>query len=648
MTDAPVNDTLPRLLRSNAAKYGANKVALREKEFGIWQPYTWQDYFEHVRDFTLGLVVLGLAKGDTISIIGDNRPEWLFAELSAQSAGAIGIGIYQDAILKEVSYIINLAESKFIVAEDQEQVDKVLDMGDELTTVKHIVYTDPRGMRKYDDARLISFAEVEALGKAHEQAHPGAYDALVNATQAEDPAHICITSGTTGHPKLAVLSHRNMISMATNLGKVDPKLETDEFVSFLPLPWVGEQMMSVASGMLFGFTVNFPEGPETTTENIREIGPHLLFSPPRVWENLAATVQVKILDASPFKRFLYNRCLPIGYEWADLKFQKKIPTLLQKLRYGLAYLLVFRALKDRIGFSRIRSASTGGAALGPDTFRFFHALGVNLKQIYGQTEIFGISCIHRDGDINFDSVGMPIPETEIRIDNPDPQGVGEVISRSAALFQGYYKAEAATAETIVDGWLRSGDAGYFDANGHLVIIDRMKDIMTLQSSERFSPQFIENKLKFSPYAKEAVCIGQGREFVIALLCVDFSIVGKWAEDHRIGYTTYTDLSAKPEIYDLLEKEVRKVNDTLVESQRIHKFALLYKELDADDDELTRTRKVRRGFVDQKYADIIEGIYAGKSQIPVDAVIKYQDGKTSQLKTTILVRDLLDGSKPAAT
>ena len=645
-----MNDTLPRLLRSNAAKYGAGKVALREKELGVWQPYSWSDYYEHVRYFTLGLVSLGLAKGDTISIIGDNRPEWLFAELSAQSAGAIGIGLYQDAILKEVSYIINLAESKFIVAEDQEQVDKVLDMGDELTTVKHIVYTDSRGMRKYDDPRLIAFPDVENLGREYEQAHPGAYEALVDATQAEDPAQICITSGTTGHPKLAVLSHRNMISMATNLGKVDPKLETDEFVSFLPLPWVGEQMMSVASGLLFGFTVSFPEAPETTTEDIREIGPHLLFSPPRVWENLAATVQVKILDASPLKRFLYHWCLPIGYEWADLKFQKKTPTLLQKLRYGLAYLLVFRALKDRIGFTRIRSASTGGAALGPDTFRFFHALGVNLKQIYGQTEIFGISCIHRDGDIDFDSVGKPIPETEIRIDNPDAKGVGEVVSRSQALFQGYYKAEAATAETIVDGWLRSGDAGYFDPNGHLVIIDRMKDIMTLQSGERFSPQFIENKMKFSPYVKEAVCIGQGRAFVMALICIDFSILGKWAEDHRIGYTTYTDLASKAEVYDLVEKEVRKVNATLVGSQRIQKFALLYKELDADDDELTRTRKVRRGFVDQKYADIIEGIYAGAAQIPIDAVIKYQDGKTSQLKTTIHVRDLAspEDPRPAAT
>ncbi len=634
-----MNDTLPRLLRSNAAKYGAGKVALREKELGVWQPYSWSDYFEHVHYFTLGLVSLGLAKGDTISIIGDNRPEWLFTELAAQSAGAIGIGIYQDAILKEVSYIINLAESKFIVAEDQEQVDKVLDMGDELTTVKHIVYTDPRGMRKYDDPRLVYFPDVEARGKEYEQAHPGAYDRLVDATQAEDPTHICITSGTTGNPKLAVLSHRNMISMAANLGKVDPKRETDEFVSFLPLPWVGEQMMSVASGLLFGFTVNFPEEPETATENIREIGPNVLFSPPRVWENLAATVQVRILDASPLKRFLYGKCLPIGYEWADLKFQKKTPTLAQKVRYTLAYLLVFRALKDRIGFTRIRSASTGGAALGPDTFRFFHALGVNLKQIYGQTEIFGISCIHRDGDVNFDSVGKPIPETEIRIDNPDPKGVGEVVSRSRALFLGYYKAEAATRETIVDGWLRSGDAGYFDQNGHLVIIDRMKDIMTLRSGERFSPQFIENKLKFSPYIKEAVCIGQGRDFVISLLCIDFGIVGKWAEEHRIGYTTYTDLASKPEVYDFLEKEVRKVNATLVGSQRIRKFALLYKELDADDDELTRTRKVRRGFVDQKYAGIIEGVYQGLAQIKIDAVIKYQDGKTSQLKTTVQVRDL---------
>jgi long-chain acyl-CoA synthetase len=427
--------------------------------------------------------------------------------------------------------------------------------------------------------------------------------------------------------------------MAANLGEVDPKRESDEFVSFLPLPWIGEQMMGVASALLYGFTVNFPESPETATDNIREIGPHVLFSPPRVWENLAATVQVKIMDASWLKQLLYNRCLPIGYEWADLKFQKKQPGFVQKLRYGLSYLLVFRALKDRLGFTYVRSASTGGAALGPDTFRFFHALGVNLKQIYGQTEISGISCIHRDGDINFDSVGKPIPETDVRIDNPDPQGVGEVVSRSPALFLGYYKNEAATRETIVDGWLYSGDAGYFTPDGQLVIIDRMKDIMTMRSQERFSPQFIENKLKFSPYIKEAVCIGHHRDFVIAMICIDFGIVGKWAEDRRINYTTYTDLASKPEVYDFLEKEVRKVNATLVESQKIKKFILLYKELDADDDELTRTRKVRRGFIDEKYKDIIEAIYAGQDKIHIDTLIKYQDGKTSQLKTTLPVRTL---------
>ncbi|TAL15841.1 long-chain fatty acid--CoA ligase [bacterium] len=639
MTFSDKANTFPKLLQRNAEKFGKNKVALREKDFGIWQSFTWQDYSDHVKYFCLGLVSLGLKKSDTIAIIGDNRPEWLFAELAAQSAGAIGIGIYQDAILKEVSYIINHAGSRFIVAEDQEQVDKVLDMIDDLPTVAKVIYTDSRGMRKYEDDRLIFFPEVEKLGREFEKQNPGQYESMVNITSPDDPAQICTTSGTTGNPKLAVLSHRNMLSMAANLGAVDPKYETDQFVSFLPLPWIGEQMMCVASALLFGFTVNFPEEPETATENIREIGPHVIFSPPRVWENLAATVQVKIMDASWLKRYVYNRLLPVGYEWADLKFRKTPPTFGQKLRYGFAWVILFRALKDRLGFSRIRSASTGGAALGPDTFRFFHALGVNLKQIYGQTEISGISCIHRDGDVNFDSVGMPIPETEVKIVNADPEGVGEVVSKSPALFHGYYKNPQATEETILEGWLYSGDAGYFDERGHLIIIDRMKDIMTLASQERFSPQFIENKLKFSPYIKETVCIGNGRDYIMAMICIDYGIVGKWAEDNRIGYTTYTDLAGKKEVYDFIEREVEKVNETLKPSQRIKKFLLLYKELDADDDELTRTRKVRRGFIDEKYADIINAGYGGEETIHIDTLIKYQDGKTSRLRTDIAVRAL---------
>lgn len=625
-------DTLPKLLKQQAEKYGHHKHALREKDYGIWQSFTWQEYYEHVKYFCLGMVSLGLKRDDKVSIIGDNRPEWIYAELSSQCVGAVPIGIYQDSVLKEISYIINLSRSKFVVAEDQEQCDKILDMIDEIPSVEHIIYHDPKGMRVYDDPKLIYFPDVEELGRKYEAENPAFFDLQVEATKEADVASICTTSGTTGNPKLSLLSHRNMVTMARNLGEVDKKYETDEFVSFLPLPWIGEQMMAISSALLFGFTVNFPEKPETSQDNVREIGPHVMFSPPRVWENMAASVQVRIMDASPLKRRVYNFCLPIGYHWADLKFQKKTPTLLDRLKYGLAYLLVFRALKDRLGFTHIRSASTGGAALGPDTFRFFHALGVNLKQIYGQTEISGISCIHYDGDIDFDSVGKPIPGTDIKITEE-----GEIISRSSSLFMGYFENQEATDETIIDGWLHSGDAGYFNDRGHLVVIDRVKDVMTLADGTKFSPQFIENKLKFSPYIKEAVAIGHERDFIVAMICIDFEIVGKWAENNRLAYTTYTDLASQEPIYGMIQKELATVNEGLPEAARIKKFVLLYKELDADDDELTRTRKVRRRFVDEKYSDIISGMYEGLEIVHIDTLIKYQDGNTKQLKTDLLVK-----------
>jgi long-chain acyl-CoA synthetase len=625
-------DTLPKLLKQQAEKYGHRNHALREKDYGIWQSFTWQEYYEHVKYFCLGMVALGLKRDDKVSIIGDNRPEWIYAELSSQCVGAVPIGIYQDSVLKEITYIINLSRSKFVVAEDQEQCDKILDMIDEMPSVEHIIYHDPKGMRTYDDPKLLYFPEVEKMGRDYEKEHPGFFEEQVEATSENDVAAICTTSGTTGNPKLSLLSHLNMVSMARNLGEVDKKYETDDFVSFLPLPWIGEQMMAISSSLLFGFTVNFPEKPETAQDNVREIGPHVMFSPPRVWENMAASVQVRIMDASPFKRFVYNKCLPIGYHWADLKFQKKTPTFMDKLKYGLAYCLIFRALKDRLGFTHIRSASTGGAALGPDTFRFFHALGVNLKQIYGQTEISGISCIHYDGDVDFDSVGKPIPGTEIKITEE-----GEIISRSSSLFMGYFENQEATDETIIDGWLHSGDAGYFNDRGHLVVIDRVKDVMTLADGTKFSPQFIENKLKFSPYIKEAVAIGHERDYIIAMICIDFEIVGKWAENNRLAYTTYTDLASQEPIYGMIQEEVIKVNESLPEAARIKKFILLYKELDADDDELTRTRKVRRRFVDEKYSDIIEGMFAGQDVVHVDTIIKYQDGKTRQLKTDLTVK-----------
>jgi long-chain acyl-CoA synthetase len=472
------------------------------------------------------------------------------------------------------------------------------------------------------------------MGREYEKNHPGQFEKNVENTKSEDVAWICTTSGTTGFPKLAMLTHKNLISMATNLGKFDPKYDSDEFVSFLPLPWVGEQMMAVASGLLFGLTVNFPESIESAQADLREIGPHIMFSPPRVWENMCSSVQVKVMDASFLKRFVFNTCVPIGRKWSEYKFEKKTPPFYFKILYYLAYLAVFKALKDRLGFSNIRSATTGGAALGPDTFKFFHALGISLKQIYGQTEISGISCVHKNNDINPDTMGEPIPETEVKISES-----GEILSKSPAVFLGYYKQPEETAKTVIDGWLHSGDAGYLTPDGHIVVIDRIKDVMSLIDGVKFSPQFIENKLKFSPYIKEAVTIGHNRDFIIGMICIDFGIVGNWAEKNRINYTTYTDLSSKTEILDLIQKEVEKVNKGLPENAKVKRFVLLYKELDPDDDELTRTRKVRRHFVEEKYKEIIEGMYEGKDSIRIEAIIKFQDGKTSTIKTVMAVRNV---------
>ena len=628
------DDTFPKLLVRNARVMG-ERVALREKEFGIWQSFTWREYHDHVRDLAAGLVGLGLGRGDKVAIIGDNRPEWVWSEIAAQAVGAASVGIYQDSNLSEVAYVIDHCDASVVVAEDQEQVDKILEMLDEkLPKVRHVVYTDPRGLRNYRHPKLLAFDAVEEIGRSLLRERPGLWEESVARGTAEDLAIICYTSGTTGFPKGAMLSFRNLLSMGLALHQVDPKKPDDEFVSFLPLAWIGEQMMSLSTALAIGFTVNFPEEPETVTENIREIGPNVMFAPPRVWESMASTVQVKIMDTSPFKRFMYERWMPVGRRIADLRFEKKPIPLGLRLLGWLAHVLLFRALKDRLGFSNIRSASTGGAALGPDVFRFFHAMGVRLKQIYGQTEISGISCIHREEDILFHSVGKPIPGTDVRISD-----TGEILSRSPSVFLGYYKNEKATADTLSDGWLHSGDAGYLEESGHLVVIDRVKDVMRLADGTRFSPQFIENRLKFSPYVKEAVVIGSDRPYLTAMLCIDMGVVGKWAERSKLSYTTYTDLSAKPEVYDLVQEAVDEVNATLPQAARIHKFVLLYKELDADDEELTRTRKVRRGFVEERYREVIAALYGDAAAVPIDTIIKFQDGKTSRIQTSLLVRQL---------
>jgi long-chain acyl-CoA synthetase len=560
----------------------------------------------------------------------------VWAELAAQAAGGTSLGIYQDSNLNEVAYVIDHSDAVFVVAEDQEQVDKILDMLDKLPKLRRVIYSDPRGMRGYAHPALISFEAVEREGQALAAREPDLWRLNVERGRGADVAIICYTSGTTGFPKGAMLSFDNLISMATSVNAVDPRYADDEFVSFLPLAWIGEQMVSVTISLLVGFTINFPEEPATVAEDIREIGPHTLFAPPRIWENMHSTVQVKIMDTTPFKRFMYSLCMPIGYRVAERRAKREPLPATLRAAHKLAHWVLFRPLKDRLGLTRLRTCSTGGAALGPDVFRFFHAMGVPLRQIYGQTEISGISCTHKSGDIQFHTVGQAIPGTELKIaDN------GEILSRSQSVFLGYYNNEEATRTTIVDGWLHSGDAGYLTDDGHLVVIDRLKDVMKLADGTQFSPQYVENRLKFSPYIKEVVVIGTARPYLSAMICIDMNTVGKWAENQKLSYTTYIDLSAKAPVYELIQKEIDKVNETLPAAARIKKFVLLYKELDADDEELTRTRKVRRGFVEERYKGIIDSLYGESKSVPIDATIRFQDGKTARFQATLTIQELFE-------
>ena len=467
-----MSTTLPGLLAQRAAGH-PDQVALREKEFGIWQEITWAGFLARVRSFALGLVELGMEKGDRIAIIGDNRPEWVIAELGAQAIGALPLGLYQDSISAELARMLEAADARVIVAEDQEQVDKVLEVRDRVPGLEHIIYYDPRGMYGYEAPGLVAFGEVEALGDGFFDRFPMEFDNRLAEVRSRDTALLCTTSGTTSVPKLAMLSHANLLAMAEQLVEVDPMRPGDEFVSFLPLAWIGEQMVGVASALKAGFTVNFPEETATVRSDIREIGPAFMMSPPRIWENMVSDVQVMAEDTSPLKRWMYRWAMREGMRAAGTR---------ARMRHRLADWTVFQPIRDQLGLSRVRRAYTGGAALGPDVFRFFHAIGVNLKQLYGQTEVSGISVVHRDGDIRFHTVGRPFPQTEIRISDD-----GEILCRSPAVFQGYFRNPDATAEALSDGWLHSGDAGYFEDDGHLVVIDRLADVMKLPTTRTFRP-----------------------------------------------------------------------------------------------------------------------------------------------------------------
>ena len=626
--------TIPKLFLQSAKKYWDKKVAMREKEFGIWNPITWKAYYENVKRIGLGMVSLGLERGDKVAMIGDNRPEALWAEMAAMCVGAVGIWLFQDSLIEEVRYILDHSDTKLIVGEGQEEVDKFLSIKEKCPKVKRMIWDDPKGMRTYDDPSLISLKEVMKIGKEVEKREPELFEHLVMEGKGDDICLLFYTSGTTSLPKGALLTHYNMLTMGQNLMRVDPYFETDDFVSYLPFAWIGEQMMSISCGIQAGFNLNFPEEPETAQENIREIGPHIMFAPPRIYEQMVRNVQVKYLDSSWLKRTVYELAMEIGYHNADLKFSKRpIPWYWKALNL-LAYLAVHKKLKDHLGLSRIRYTYTGGAAMGPDHFRFFHSLGVNLKQIYGQTEIAGISVLHRDGDIKFDTVGKPIPETEVEI-TPE----GEIISKSPSVFKGYYKMPEETAKALKDGWLHSGDTGFIDQDGHLVVFDRSKDVMILKDGTKFAPQYLETRLKFSPYIKDVWAIGDHKPFVACVICIDYGVVGNWAEERNITYTSYPELSRLPEVYDLVRKEVIKMNCDLPPVARIKRFVNLYKEFDADDEELTRTRKLRRSFVENRYKDIVEGLYSGKDTVHMDTTITYEDGRVVQIRTDLRVMEV---------
>ncbi len=621
-------DTFPKVLQHNA-KHWPEQVAMREKEFGIWREFTWQDYENRVKWMALSLQDLGIGEQDVIGLLGDNRPEWVWGELAAHAIKGYSLGIYQDSMHEEVAYLINYAKAKVVIAEDEEQCDKLLELGDEIPSVEYIIYCDPRGMRKYDDPRLIDVEQVYKKGQLIDKADPDKYLNMVTATKGSDLSILCTTSGTTSKPKLAQLHSGTFLDHCAAYLRADPRSPGDNYVSVLPLPWIMEQVYVVGQALISRQIVNFVEEQETMMSDLREIGPNFVLLAPRVWENIVADVSARMMDSTPFKQKMYKLGMSLANKALD-----------QGKRSKLAEWILLRALRDRLGFSNLSSAATGGAAMGPDTFRYLQAIGVPLKQLYGQTEMCGAYTVHQSDDVDYDSVGVAFDNADVKVINPDSNGVGEIIAKSTGMFTGYLNNQAAYDEDVQDGWMHTGDAGYFKDSGHLVVIDRLKDMSETSHGDRYSPQFIENKLKFSPFIAEAVVVGKGRPWLSAIICIRYAIVAKWAEQKGIAFTNYTNLSSQPEVYQAIREEVLKVNESLPDAQKISKFILLYKELDADDGELTRTRKVRRGVVAEKYGDIIETIYSAAPTVDVDTVITYQDGTKTRIQTSLVIETLI--------
>ncbi|MCZ6607090.1 MAG: AMP-binding protein [Alphaproteobacteria bacterium] len=641
MTDRPDIercDTFPKLLLYNAGRRG-ERPAVREKDYGIWQSWTWGTVADEVRALACGLAALGFKPGDMLVIVGDNRPQLYWAMVAAQTLGGVPVPVYQDSVAAEIQYVVEHVGARFAVVEDQEQVDKLLEVKDRCPTLEHIIFKNPRGLRHYGQSFVHAYAAVQEQGRGFDADNPDFFESAVARGKGGDLAIILYTSGTTGRAKGVMLSFDNVIITARNGIELEGLTENEEVLAYLPLAWVGDNLFSFAQSYVGGFCVSCPESGDTVLTDLREIGVTYFFAPPRIFENILTQVMIRIEDAGWLKRRMFHYFMGHARRVGTEILDGRPVALTDRLLYGIGRWLVYEPLKNVLGFSRIRLAYTAGEAIGPDIFDFYRSLGMNVKQLYGSTEASIFITIQPDGQVKPDTVGVPAKEVEIRIADD-----GEVMFRSPGVFMGYFKNDEATREAKTgDGWVHTGDAGFFDADGHLKIIDRAKDVGKVKDSTMFAPKYLENKLKFFPYIKEAVTFGDGRDYVAAFVNIDLEAVGDWAERRNMAYSGYTDLAGQEPVYDLIQECVEKVNRDLAGEPRladsqIKRFLILHKELDADDGELTRTRKVRRRVVAEKYGALIEALYSDTDHCPVEAMVTFEDGRTGMIKADLRIRE----------
>jgi long-chain acyl-CoA synthetase len=637
---APSLDTFPKLLLDRAKRH-PEKIAMREKELGIWQEWNWYQMCAEVRAFACGLAVRGLRRGDRVAIVGDNRPQLYWAMVAVQCLGGVPVPLYQDAVAEEMQFVLEHAETRFAVVEDQEQVDKLLTVWERCPNLTVLIYDDPRGLRHYAEPSLHAFRAIQEQGREFDARQPDFFEQQIGLGQGRDLAVILYTSGTTGRPKGVLLSYDNIMITCRHAIAREGLGDAEEVVSYLPMAWVGDHIFSYGQFYCAGFTVNCPESSATVLQDLHEIGPTYFFAPPRIWENILTSVMIRIEDAAWIKRQMFHFFMRVAQRVGGRKLAKQPVSIRDALLYHLGHILVYGPLKNNFGFSRIRLAYTAGEAIGPEIFTFYRSLGINIKQLYGMTEASVFVCVQPDGEVYADTVGTAMPQVELKISE-----TGEILYRSPGVFLGYYKNPEATAETLVDGWVHSGDAGYVDVHGHLKVIDRARDVGRLADADEtlLAPRYLENKLKFSPYIKEAVIHGEARPMVAAFINIDLDAVGNWAERRGLAYTSYTDLAARTEVYDLIQGEIEQVNASLASEPQmagaqIQRFLILHKELDPDDGELTRTRKVRRRFIAERYANLIEALYGDNDRVTVEVQVMFEDGRSGTITADLAIRDV---------